>query len=62
MTRRRTMPGRCPSVDDATVQRKLEKIRNAKRPKFHAGYGIQAWRVRAFRAVAEKLNNPIVTY
>ena len=29
-----------PPVDDATVQMVLEKIRNAKRPVFHAGYGL----------------------
>lgn len=52
-----------PPVDDATVQMVLEKIRNAKRPVFHAGYGIRlSGGYAAFRAVAEKLNIPIVTY
>ena len=52
-----------PPVDDATVQMVLEKIRNAKRPVLHAGYGIRlSGGYAAFRAVAEKLNIPIVTY
>lgn len=52
-----------PPVDDATVQMVLEKIRHAKRPVFHAGYGIRlSGGYAAFRAVAEKLNIPIVTY
>ena len=63
MTQRRTMPGLPPPVDDATVQMVLEKIRHAKRPVFHAGYGIRlSGGYAAFRAVAEKLNIPIVTY
>ena len=46
-----------PPVDDATVQMVLEKIRHAKRPVFHAGYGIRlSGGYAAFRAVAEKLN------
>ena len=41
----------------------LEKIKNAKRPVFHAGYGIRlSGGYAAFRSVAEKLNIPIVTY
>lgn len=52
-----------PVVDDATVQTVLEKIKNAKRPVFHAGYGIRlSGGYEKFRAVAEKLNIPIVTY
>ena len=52
-----------PPVDDATVQMVLEKIRHAKRPVFHAGYGIRlSGGYAVFRAVAEKLNIPIVTY
>lgn len=52
-----------PQVPDATIQAVLEKIRNAKRPVFHAGYGIRlSGGYEAFRSVAEKLNIPIVTY
>ena len=52
-----------PPVDEATIQTVLEKIRNAKRPVFHAGYGIRlAGAYETFRRVAEKLNIPIVTY
>ena len=52
-----------PAVDEATIQTVLEKIRNAKRPVFHAGYGIRlSGGYDAFRSVAEKLNIPIVTY
>lgn len=52
-----------PAVDDATIQTVLEKIKNAKRPVFHAGYGIRlSGGYEAFRLVAEKLNIPIVTY
>ena len=52
-----------PEVDDQTVQTVLEKIRNAKRPVFHAGYGIRlSGGYKAFRSVLEKLNIPIVTY
>ena len=52
-----------PAVDEATVQAVLEKIKNAKRPVFHAGYGIRlSGGYEAFRSVAEKLNIPIVTY
>lgn len=52
-----------PAVDDATIQTVLQKIKNAKRPVFHAGYGIRlSGGYDAFRAVAEKLNIPIVTY
>ena len=52
-----------PPVDDETIQTILEKIRNAERPVFHAGYGIRlSGGYEAFREVAEKLNIPIVTY
>lgn len=52
-----------PPVDGAVIQTILEKIRNAKRPVFHAGYGIRlSGGYEAFRAAAEKLNIPIVTY
>ena len=52
-----------PAVEDATIQTVLEKIKNAKRPVFHAGYGIRlSGGYKAFRSVAEKLNIPIVTY
>lgn len=52
-----------PAVDEATIQTVLEKIRNAKRPVFHAGYGIRlSGGYDAFRSVAEKLNIPVVTY
>ena len=50
-------------MDDATVQEVLEKIRKAKRPVFHAGYGIRlSGGYAAFRSVLEKLNIPVVTY
>ena len=52
-----------PEVDEATVQTVLEKIKDAKRPVFHAGYGIRlSGGYDKFRSVAEKLNIPIVTY
>lgn len=52
-----------PSVDDGTIETILAKIKNAKRPVFHAGYGIRlSGGYDAFRQVAEKLNIPIVTY
>ena len=52
-----------PPVSDEIIRKVLEKIRNAKRPVFHAGYGIRLSKgYLAFRAVAEKLNIPIVTY
>ena len=52
-----------PPVDDTTIRTILEKIKNAKRPVFHAGYGIRlSGGYEAFRSVAEKLNIPIVTY
>lgn len=52
-----------PEVTEQTIQVVLEKIRNAKRPVFHAGYGIRlSGGYQVFREVAEKLNIPIVTY
>ena len=52
-----------PRVQDADVQAVLEKIRHARRPVFHAGYGIRlSGAYEVFRRVAEKLNIPIVTY
>lgn len=52
-----------PPVDETLIQTILEKIRNAKRPVFHAGYGIRlSGGYEAFRAVADKLNIPVVTY
>lgn len=52
-----------PPVEESTIQTILEKIKNAKRPVFHAGYGIRlSGGYDAFRAVADKLNIPVVTY
>ena len=52
-----------PPVGEDTIQLVLEKIRNAKRPVFHAGYGIRlSGGYDAFRSVLEKLNVPVVTY
>ena len=52
-----------PAVSDDTIQIILEKIKAAKRPVFHAGYGIRlSGGYKAFRSVAGKLNIPIVTY
>ena len=52
-----------PAVDAATVETVIEKIKNAKRPVFHAGYGIRlSGGYAAFRKVLEKLNIPVVTY
>ena len=52
-----------PPVDHALVKTILEKIRKAKRPVFHAGYGIRlSGGYSAFRSVLEKLNIPVVTY
>jgi len=52
-----------PPVEDEILQAVLEKIRNAKRPVFHAGYGIRlSGGYKAFRSVLEKLNIPVVTY
>ena len=52
-----------PPVDDTVIQSVLDKIRHAKRPVFHAGYGIRlSGGYDLFRRVIEKLNIPIVTY
>lgn len=52
-----------PPVEENVVQAVLEKIKKAKRPVFHAGYGIRlAGGYQAFRSVLRKLNIPIVTY
>ncbi len=52
-----------PPVGDDVIAAVLEKIRHAKRPVFHAGYGIRlSGGYQAFREVLEKLNIPIVTY
>ena len=66
------LPGYDPAEDDAqlpppvsedTVREILKKIRCAKRPVFHAGYGIRlSGGYAAFRRVLEKLNIPVVTY
>lgn len=67
-----TLPGYDPTEDDAllpppvsddTLRLVLEKIKNAKRPVFHAGYGIRlSGAYDTFRSVLEKLNIPVVTY
>ena len=52
-----------PPVDDGTIETILRKIAAAKRPVFHAGYGIRlSGGYEAFRSVLEKLNIPVVTY
>lgn len=52
-----------PKVTPQTIQTVLDKIKNAKRPVFHAGYGIRlSGAYDVFRSVAEKLNIPVVTY
>ncbi len=52
-----------PAVSDEVVQTIIEKIKKAKRPVFHAGYGIRlSGAYDMFREVLEKLNIPIVTY
>lgn len=52
-----------PEVSQETINLILEKIKNAKRPVFHAGYGIRlSGGYEQFRSVMEKLNIPIVTY
>lgn len=52
-----------PLVEQSLIDTVLEKIKNAKRPVFHAGYGIRlSGGYAAFRSVLEKLNIPIVTY
>lgn len=52
-----------PEVSEDVIATVLEKIKKAKRPVFHAGYGIRlSGGYDMFRKVAEKLNIPIVTY
>lgn len=52
-----------PAVDSSTIETIINKIKNAKRPVFHAGYGIRlSGGYDEFRKVAQKLNIPIVTY
>lgn len=52
-----------PEVTDNQIQNVLSMIREAKRPVFHAGYGIRlSGAYEVFRSVAKKLNIPIVTY
>ena len=49
-----------PPVEEDVIQTVLEKIKNAKRPVFHAGYGIRlSGGYEAFRRVADKLNIPV---
>lgn len=67
-----TLPGYDPAEDDrklpppvemSTVEDILQQIAQAKRPVFHAGYGIRlSGAYDTFRSVAQKLNIPIVTY
>lgn len=52
-----------PEVSQDTIDAIIEKIRSAKRPVFHAGYGIRlSGGYEQFRGVLEKLNIPVVTY
>ncbi len=52
-----------PEVSDETIDIIIEKIKKAKRPVLHAGYGIRlSGGYEKFRSVIEKLNIPIVTY
>ena len=52
-----------PAVSEEAVQEVLRQVAQAKRPVFHAGYGIRlSGAYKTFRAVAQKLNIPIVTY
>lgn len=52
-----------PEVSEDTIKTILDKIKNAKRPVFHAGYGIRlAGAYDEFRRVADKLGIPVVTY
>ena len=52
-----------PAVSSEVIATVLEKIKSAKRPVFHAGYGIRlSGGYEAFRSVMEKLNIPVVTY
>ena len=52
-----------PPVSQKTIDSVIERIKKAKRPVFHTGYGIRlSGAYQVFREVAEKLNIPIVTY
>ena len=52
-----------PPVDMETIHAVLQKIRSAKRPVFHAGYGIRlSGAYEIFRELLNKLNIPVVTY
>lgn len=51
------------AISKDIIQTVITKIKNAKRPVFHAGYGIRlSGGYSAFRSVLEKLNIPVVTY
>ena len=51
------------AVSQDTIDLIIEKIKKAKRPVFHAGYGIRlSGGYDQFRSVVEKLNIPVVTY
>lgn len=52
-----------PPVSEEVIQTVLDKIRHAKRPVFHAGYGVRlSGGYEVFRSVLEKLQIPVVTY
>ena len=52
-----------PPVEESVIDEILAKIAKAKRPVFHAGYGIRlSGGYEEFRKVFEKLNIPVVTY
>lgn len=52
-----------PAVEGKTIDAVIDMIRNAKRPVFHAGYGIRlSGAYDCFRSLLKKLNIPIVTY
>nr|WP_297708389.1 thiamine pyrophosphate-binding protein [uncultured Butyrivibrio sp.] len=52
-----------PAVSEEVVKEVVDKIKAAKRPVFHAGYGIRlSGAYDVFRQVAQKLGIPIVTY
>lgn len=52
-----------PEIGYDVIDAVIDKIRKAKRPVFHAGYGIRlSGGYEKFRSVLEKLNVPIVTY
>lgn len=52
-----------PKISEDVVNTVIEKIKNAKRPVFYAGYGIRlSGGYKEFRSAIEKLNIPIVTY